>query len=273
MKLGSPPRRAVVADEGRPPAHLALGRIEARDDVLAFREVLERPEIRLALLAIRERGENREAEHRERDDCSDRRSEAGAWRPRGSDACRWEAAGAAAGATAAAVSETARASGSISGTSPRTSRVTSRAQSSANATASTAPMAAMIQLRTRPMRRHATPIAKPIGQRLGPGRCGVSWRDSLKSWPFGGIQSLERRACQRRRLSQRGDSALQEDACCSESGPGVRPHGRPHSPIPYLVQRRVTTSRISSDITISSGQGRASSSGSLCVASMPSFPP
>ncbi len=42
---------------------------------------------------------------------------------------------------------------------------------------------------------------------------------------------------------------------------------------PYSRQRRSTSSFTSADISISSGHGRASSSGSLCVASMPSLPP
>ena len=42
---------------------------------------------------------------------------------------------------------------------------------------------------------------------------------------------------------------------------------------PYSRQRRSTSSLTSADISISSGHGRASSSGSLCVASMPSLPP
>ncbi len=42
---------------------------------------------------------------------------------------------------------------------------------------------------------------------------------------------------------------------------------------PYSRQRLSTSSLISADISISSGHSRASSSGSLCVASMPSLPP
>ena len=42
---------------------------------------------------------------------------------------------------------------------------------------------------------------------------------------------------------------------------------------PYSRQRLSTSALTSADISISSGHGRASSSGSLCVASMPSLPP
>ena len=76
------------------------------------------------------------------------------------------------------------------------------------------------------------------------------------------IQSPCGPACQRRAVCR--DARIlhfAEDAC----------HDNASSP--YSAQRRVTRSRISSDMTISSGHGRASSSGSLCVASIPSLPP
>ncbi len=69
--------QSVVADERRSPADLArtLVREERGDDVLALREVLDRPEVGLVLLEVRERGKNGEAEHRKRDDRADRRSD------------------------------------------------------------------------------------------------------------------------------------------------------------------------------------------------------
>src|SRR6476619_2405014 len=95
----------------------------------------------------------------------------------------------------------------MTGTSSRTSRVTSRAQRIPHTTAMTTPIAATIQLMINPTRRHATPIAKAIGQRLGPGACGVSLFVSLNSRPA--LDSISRRSrvsttC---RLSRRGDSA------------------------------------------------------------------
>ena len=71
-------RETVVPDEGRAPAHLTrFGvREEAGDDVIALREVLERAEVGLALLQVRERGEDREAEDRKRDDGADGCTEA-----------------------------------------------------------------------------------------------------------------------------------------------------------------------------------------------------
>ena len=42
-------------------------------------------------------------------------------------------------------------------------------------------MAATIQEMTSPSSRQATPMAKPIGHRLGPGACGVSWLVLLKA--------------------------------------------------------------------------------------------
>ncbi len=143
---------------------------------------------------------------------------------------------------ALAASATARVSGSMCGTSLRTSRVTSRAHRNPHTIAMTAPMTATIQLMTSPTRRHATPIAKAIGQRLGPGTCGVSCPVSLKT----GLELIQ--------------------PCEADGREGK-------SPMPYSPQRAVTRSRISSLITISSGHGRASSSGSLWVASMPSLPP
>src|SRR6186997_1047973 len=68
---------AVVADERRAAAHLAHLRVreERRDDVLALGEVLERPEVGLVLLEVRERREDGEPEDGERDDGADRRAE------------------------------------------------------------------------------------------------------------------------------------------------------------------------------------------------------
>ena len=68
--------------------------------------------------------------------------------------------------------------------------------------------AATIQLTTSPSSRQATPIAKPIGQRLGPGACGVSWLVSLKSRPAVDSIALRSRLSTTCRLSRRGDSAL-----------------------------------------------------------------
>src|SRR6187551_976303 len=47
----------------------------------------------------------------------------------------------------------------------------------------TAPTAAATQLTTSPVRMHAIPIAKPIGYRLGGGRCGFSSWCSLNPRP------------------------------------------------------------------------------------------
>ena len=50
----------------------------------------------------------------------------------------------------------------------------SRTQRKPKTTAIAAPMTATIVLTTSPTRKHAMPIAKPIGQMLGGGTCGVS---------------------------------------------------------------------------------------------------
>ena len=213
------------------------------------------------LLEIREGGEHHEAEHRDRDDRADRGAEsdrrrleeprAGVGRERRGSRC---------GRRRRASSATARVSGSISGTSPRTSRVTSRAQRTPNTSARTAPITATIQLMTSPSSRQATPTAKPIGQRLGPGRWWVSWPLSLKSGPAGdSIAPSVAPVNDVTTVATRGILHFAEDACLRDPvlGPAARSRGR--------GSRR--------DMTISSGQGRASSSGSLCVASMPSLPP
>ena len=70
-------------------------------------------------------------------------------------------------------------SGSTSAGWVRTGRVTSRIQRKPKTSAITAPTMATIVLTTMPVSTHAMPIAKPIGQRLGGGRCGWSW--SVKS--------------------------------------------------------------------------------------------
>src|SRR3954451_4558064 len=64
---------AVVADEGRPPTDLALGRIddEGGDEPLAEREFLDRPQVDLVLLLAYEPGEDREADDGQRDQASD----------------------------------------------------------------------------------------------------------------------------------------------------------------------------------------------------------
>jgi hypothetical protein len=68
---------AVVADERRPAAHLTRLRVrEVRgDDVLPLREVVDRAEVGVVLLDVRERGKDHEAEDGERDDGPDRRAE------------------------------------------------------------------------------------------------------------------------------------------------------------------------------------------------------
>ena len=55
------------------PRHLALGGIleERRDDVLALREVRERPEIDVLMLVVLESRNHREAERRQRDETAD----------------------------------------------------------------------------------------------------------------------------------------------------------------------------------------------------------
>src|SRR6266536_1944268 len=72
-------------------------------------------------------------------------------------------------------SAAAGAAGRVSGSCPigvRRPPVTSRIQRNALTTAITAPATAAGQLTIKPTRTHAIPIAKPIGQRLGPGTCG-----------------------------------------------------------------------------------------------------
>ena len=94
----------------------------------------------------------------------------------------------------------------------------------------------------------------------GSGLVRAGCRDSCRSTralPW--IQYPWSPACQRRAVCRDvGILHFAEDAC---------------QEMRYSAQRRVTRSRISSLMTISSGHGRASSSGSLCVASMPSLPP
>ena len=75
---------------------------------------------------------------------------------------------------AGASSASTRRSGSTGGALATTSRVRSRTQRSAKAAVSTAPTATTGQLRTSPTRMHAIPTAKPIGHKLGGGRCGLS---------------------------------------------------------------------------------------------------
>ncbi len=58
----------------------------------------------------------------------------------------------------------------------------SRTQRKPKTSAITAPTISAGTLTTRPTRMHATPIAKPIGQRLGAGRCCVSRSSSLTRW-------------------------------------------------------------------------------------------
>ncbi len=214
---------------------------------------------------VRERRQDREAEHGQRDDGADRRAEA---ERRGLEESRArvgrERLRRAAPVPAATVgsSATARVSGSMAGTSSRTSRVTSRAQRIPNTTAMTAPMAATIQLMTSPTRRHATPIAKAIGQRLGPGTCGVSWLVSLNSRPARGFN--------RPAVPRVNDvPSVATRGFCTLRRTGVRTTRRSRTR-PSAGSRARGSRRL---MTISSGQGRASSSGSLCVASMPSLPP
>ena len=79
MKDGSPCLgAAVVADEHRPPRHLAdLGVLHVgRDHELAFGELVDRPEHDVLLVLVRERRQHREAEHRHRDQAADDGAEA-----------------------------------------------------------------------------------------------------------------------------------------------------------------------------------------------------
>ena len=62
-------------------------------------------------------------------------------------------------------------SGSGGGAFARTSRVAWRTQRKPKMIATAAPTPTMIQLMTRPTRRTATPMAKPIGRMLGVGWC------------------------------------------------------------------------------------------------------
>src|SRR5581483_7323333 len=56
----------------------------------------------------------------------------------------------------------------------RTPAVRSRTHRNPNTSAITPPTATAGQLTIRPTRTHATPTAKPTGQRVGDGRCGLS---------------------------------------------------------------------------------------------------
>ena len=69
---------AVVPDERRSPAHLSqVGLSEIRGDhERPLREVLDRPQVGVGLAEVRERRQDREAEHGQRDHDADRRAEA-----------------------------------------------------------------------------------------------------------------------------------------------------------------------------------------------------
>ncbi len=69
---------AVVADEHRPPAHLADLRVleEGGDHELPLWKLVDWPEIDLRLVLIREGGQDGEAEHRQRDHTADDAAEA-----------------------------------------------------------------------------------------------------------------------------------------------------------------------------------------------------
>src|SRR6266568_2715590 len=76
---------------------------------------------------------------------------------------------------------------SDSGPAPAGSVPASRRQRKPKTTVSTTPTAAAGQLTTRPTRMQTTPIAKPIGHRLGGGRCGLPWPcwgSTLERLPF-----------------------------------------------------------------------------------------
>ena len=69
---------AVVADEHRASAHLADLRVleECGDHELALGKVVERPELDVRLVLVRERRQHHEAEHRQRDHAPDHAAEA-----------------------------------------------------------------------------------------------------------------------------------------------------------------------------------------------------
>ena len=84
----------------------------------------------------------------------------------------------ASGSGSCAAADAAAAAAFSGVTSPASARcvsvVRSRTQRNANTSATTAPSAAMYQEMMIPTSSTTTPIAKPTGQRLGPGTCGCS---------------------------------------------------------------------------------------------------
>src|SRR5437870_6390740 len=65
--------------------------------------------------------------------------------------------------------------------------MTSRTQRKPKTTVTATPTAAAGQLTIRPTRMQTIPIAKPIGHRLGGGRCGLPWPcwgSTLERLPF-----------------------------------------------------------------------------------------
>ena len=78
MKLGTPSSRPLLRMNIVRRRHLADLRVleEGRDHELALGEVVDRAEVDVLLVLVRERRQDGEAEHRQRDDAADHGAEA-----------------------------------------------------------------------------------------------------------------------------------------------------------------------------------------------------
>ena len=243
---------AVEADEGRAPADLALvGVLEEGDDApFALGEVVDRADVDVRVLGTGEGGQHGEPERRHRDEPADDRADAerrGLEELRAREALVLQRLGLVREPPARRARRSSSGSGSARVSVPR-----SRIQSQPKATAMIAPSRTIHQPTTRPVRRTATPIANPTGQRLGGGTCGCPPR-----------------ARQYRAAPPSADPSISGGVAVNAATTVARWRAaRPRSadasrPMPYSSQRRSTSSFTASSISISGGHGRAPSSGSF----------